>query len=78
MYKIRILLILGVWITVLPYLGFPYAWKDVLFTLSGLALVYVSYLLYQESRERKTENKHSDNFRENDDFIENKNINQEI
>ncbi|HEV7701839.1 MAG TPA: hypothetical protein VGO63_00105 [Candidatus Paceibacterota bacterium] len=48
MRKERVLLILGVWVAVLPYLGFPYSWKNILFTLSGLAIIYFSYSLYKE------------------------------
>ncbi len=67
MQKGRIFLFLGIWITILPYLGFPYSWKDILTTLSGLGLIFVSYMLYKESKtgEIKKE-KTFDNFREND------------
>ncbi len=62
MQRARILLGLGVWVAILPYLGFPYSWKVVLLTLTGLGLVYLSYDLYQED-------KHGDgvfdNFKEN-------------
>lgn len=50
MRKERVLLILGIWITILPQLGFPYSWKNVLFTLSGLILVYYSYIIYKETK----------------------------
>ncbi|MFH1201008.1 MAG: hypothetical protein V1484_01615 [bacterium] len=67
MRKARIFLILGIWITVLPYLGFPYSWKDVLITLSGLGLIGVSYMLYRESKIKKIEEEKTfDNFSEND------------
>ena len=72
MHKARILLILGIWVAILPYLGFPYSWKNILFTLSGLGLVYLSYILYLESKIGETEEKSSDNFSENGDFSENK------
>ena len=66
MRKARIFLILGIWIVVLPYLGFPYSWKDILTTLSGLGLIYVSFMLYKESKimENKQE-KTFDNFSDN-------------
>jgi hypothetical protein len=66
MRKARIFLILGIWIAVLPYLGFPYSWKDILTTLSGLGLIYVSFMLYKESKimEIKKE-KTFDNFSDN-------------
>ncbi len=68
MYKARILLILGIWIALLPYLGFPYSWKNILFTLSGLGLIYLSYVLYKEYKTGETEEKSSNNFSENGDF----------
>lgn len=67
MKKARTLLILGIWVTILPYLGFPYSWKKVLFTISGLGLVYFSYVLYKDFKE-KNNTKTFDTFRENSDF----------
>jgi hypothetical protein len=66
MRKIRALLGVGIWVTVLPYLGFPASWKSVLFTLSGFGLIYLSFLLYRESK--SGEKKAFDNFSENTDF----------
>lgn len=67
MQKARIFLFLSIWITILPYLGFPYSWKDILTTFSGIGLFYVSFMLYKESKigEIKKE-KTFDNFKEND------------
>jgi hypothetical protein len=65
MRKERIVLLLGIWVAALPYLGFPYMWKNVLFTLSGLGLVLVSYLLYRVSRNDSKNTKTFDNFSEN-------------
>ena len=61
----RILLILGVWVTVLPYLGFPYFWKNILMTLSGFGLIYISFILYKESKIRENKKETFDNFKEN-------------
>ncbi len=66
MRKARILLIVGIWVTVLSYLGFPYAWKDVLFTLSGLVLVYFSYTIHKESKDKENREKTFENFKENE------------
>jgi len=68
MRKIRTLLILGVWVAVLPYLGFPHAWKNILFTLSGLGFIYISFILYRESKKGEPKNSPFDNFSENSDF----------
>lgn len=66
MRKARIFLILGIWVTILPYLGFPYSWKDILTTLSGLGLIGVSYLLYRESKIKEIDKEKTfDNFSEN-------------
>ena len=70
MKRARILLILGIWVAILPYLGFPYSWKEVLFTLSGLGLVYLSYMLYRERKKEENPEEAFDNFRENSDFGE--------
>ena len=68
MRKARILLFLGVWVAILPYLGFPYSWKDVLTTFSGLGFIGFSYLLYLEHKETNTET--FENFSENQGFDE--------
>ena len=70
MYKARILLALGTWMAILPYLGFPYSWKDILTTVTGLVVIYISYLLYKDN---KIKEKTFDNFSENDNFSEEKN-----
>ncbi len=65
MSRARILLILGVWVAVLPYLGFPLFWKDTLLTASGLALMYFSFLFYRESKMADGSVRNFDNFSEN-------------
>lgn len=66
MRKERILLFLGVWVAVLPFLGFPYSWKNVLFTVSGLVIVYYSYMLHKKYKVKDNkEEKTFDNFTEN-------------
>lgn len=67
MKKAWIVLVLGIWIAVLPYLGFPYSWKNVLMTITGIGLIYVSFLLYKELKIK--ENKKEEVF---DNFLENK------
>lgn len=67
MHKARTILLLGVWIAVLPYLGFPSLWKNILFALTGLVLIYQSFVLHQN--QKKSEGGQSfDNFRENPEF----------
>jgi len=68
MRKIRAVLILGIWVAVLPYLGFPYLWKNILFSISGLGFIYLSFVFYREFKLREEVSKIFDNFRENSDF----------
>jgi hypothetical protein len=74
MKKARILLILAVWVAVLPYLGFPSSWKNLLFTITGFMLAYMAYSLYKEYKINTKDIKEEafDNFSENKDFNENK------
>lgn len=76
MSKVKILLAFGFWIAVLPYLGFPYVFKNILFTLSGFAIVYLSYILSKENKEGE-EKIIFENFSENHDFVEKQNENIE-
>lgn len=71
MSKARLLLILGTWVAILPYLGFPYTWKEIFFTLSGLGIIYMSYSLYRDDKKR--ESRSFDNFSENNHFGEQEN-----
>ena len=68
MRKVRIILFLGAWVALLPYLGFPFFWKNILLSLSGLGLIYLSFLWYREYKTKEVENKTFDNFSENKDF----------
>jgi len=82
MSKARIILVLGTWVAILPYLGFPSSWKNILFTLSGLVLMYFSYIMYKNSKKNDDGKKIFDNFRENNNFSEineavSKTVNQE-
>ena len=65
MKRAYIVLITGVWVAILPYLGFPHIWKNVLMSFSGLGLIFFSYILYRESEVTKKEEEAFDNFSEN-------------
>ena len=52
MRKERTLLILGLWVAVLPFLGFPNNWRKILFVITGLALIYLANLFYLEVKAR--------------------------
>ena len=74
MKKARILLALGTWVTILSFLGFPSSWKDILFTLTGLGLVCLSYMLYREAKIKEKKEESFDNFTDNGDFNKNEDV----
>ena len=71
MNKARIMLGLGIWVAILPYLGFPYFFKSLLFVVTGLGLIYFSFLLYRESKAENGNEKIFFFFSENLNFSEN-------
>ena len=74
MSKIKIILGLSIWVTILSFLGFPYSLKSILFTVSGLVLIYFSYVSYADLKAGETKEKVFDNFSENNNFNENETI----
>ena len=72
MSKVKIIFGLGVWVAILPYLGFPYSLKNILFSVSGLVIIYLCYILYRDLKRGETKEEETfDNFSENNDFNEN-------
>ena len=71
MRKARILLVLGIWMAILPFLGFPYSWKDVLTTLTGLGLIYLGYMIFLDYKTKENKKETFDSFKENGDFDKN-------
>ncbi|MEK7564060.1 MAG: hypothetical protein AAB510_00625 [Patescibacteria group bacterium] len=65
MNKGRILLFLGIWVALLPYLGFPIFLKNILLSISGLVVIYFSYAIYKKDQKKDIK---LDSFRENSDF----------
>jgi Ca2+/Na+ antiporter len=59
-------------VAILPYLGFPYSWKDNIGTVLGLLITIFSYFIFRESKKKETPEtkKNFDNFLENYDFEE--------
>lgn len=71
MRKERTLLIIGIWVATLSYLGFPQDWRKILFLITGFMIIYLAYLFYHESKDRILKNgNHSKIYVDN---IENKN-----
>lgn len=52
MRKEKTLFIIGLWVIILPFLGFPNNWRKILFILTGLAIMYLAYLFYLETKAR--------------------------
>lgn len=66
MTKARIFLTIGVWIAILPFLGFTNTTKNILFVITGLVIVYFSYGMYQNAKiSEKKDDKSFDSFSEN-------------
>jgi hypothetical protein len=74
MRKEKTLFLIGLWVMILPFLGFPNNWRKALFFITGLALIYLAYLLYLETKKRLEKiGKQDKNFIDN---IEDKKTNQ--
>ncbi|MDQ5971433.1 MAG: hypothetical protein QG566_379 [Patescibacteria group bacterium] len=71
MRKERTLFFIGIWVGLLPFLGFPNSWRKILFIITGLAIVYLAYLFRQENKARlailmsATEEQNMDSFVDN-------------
>ncbi len=48
MRKEKSLIIIGFWILILPFLGFPNSWRNFLYVITGLVVMYLGYLFYIE------------------------------
>ena len=48
MRKEKTLLIIGIWVSILPFLGFPDTWRKIFFIITGFAIIYLSYLYYEQ------------------------------
>ncbi len=56
MRKERTLFIVGIWVAILPYLGFYESWRKTLFMITGVAIIYLAYLFYMEAKNRINKN----------------------
>ena len=66
MRKEKTLFIIGLWVVILPFLGFPNNWRKILFLITGLAIIYLAYLFYLEVKVRLSKNiSHSKTFVDN-------------
>jgi len=66
MRKEKTLFVIGLWVVILPFLGFPNNWRKILFLITGLAIMYLAYLFYLEFKVRLSKNiSHSKTFVDN-------------
>lgn len=65
MRKARMFFIQGIWIAILPYLGFPYPFRNGLISLSGLLLAYFGFMMYKDFKAREEKKRVFENFSEN-------------
>lgn len=70
MTRARTVFILGIWVAILPYLGFPSLLKNLLFAVTGFIFMYFGYKLYRELN-TNTSRQIFDNFSESNYEIEN-------
>jgi len=52
MRKERTLFVIGIWVAILPFLGFFESWRKILFIITGVGLIYLAYLFYTEAKLR--------------------------
>ena len=51
----KIFIVSGAWIAVLPYLGFPLLFKNILLTLSGIGVGVLAYFLLKSEEGKSAE-----------------------
>lgn len=71
MRKERTLFFIGIWVVLLPFLGFPNSIRQWLFVISGLAILYLAYLFRQEVKARIQALKLEKEIQTMDAFIDN-------
>ncbi|MFA6386222.1 MAG: hypothetical protein WCW04_00415 [Candidatus Paceibacterota bacterium] len=54
MTKERKLFLIGIWVAILPFLGFFESWRKILFVLTGIGIIYLAYLFYNEAKARNS------------------------
>ncbi len=56
MRKEKALFFIGLFILILPFLGFPNSWKTVMYMIIGIIIMYLAYLFYVEVKDRLAKN----------------------
>ena len=71
MTKTQGIFIIGVLVAILPYLGLPASWKNIVFTILGVGLAFFAYLFHRDSERRHAKRAAAfENFSENSNFGE--------
>lgn len=70
MKKERTLFFIGLWVAILPYLGFPTSFRKILFVITGLVIIYFSYMLRKKAKEEAQAMEKEDNSKMNT-FVDN-------
>lgn len=55
MSKRQVLMVLGVWVAVLLFLGFPSSWDKLIAVVSGLLVLFVAYRLNPDAKPRSAD-----------------------
>lgn len=61
-------IVLGIWTLVVPYLGIPSDWKSVIVILTGILIAFIGFLLRSEAASRQP---HVGERLRNQTFVEN-------
>ena len=48
MSKRQILILIGVWVIVFTFLGFPIVWQQILAVITGVAMIILAYVMRQD------------------------------
>jgi len=59
MRKEKTLLFMGIWVAILPFSGFPEPFRNILFVITGLLLVYLAFIYYQQANARISKNENT-------------------
>jgi len=65
MKKAKAMLIIGIWVIILPHLGFSYNVKNILFLITGSALIYIAFVIYNQHKREQPKDSAFENFTEN-------------
>lgn len=71
MRKERTLFFIGIWVAILPFLGFPNLWRKILFVITGISIVYLAFLFRQVAKARIFVAKSNESDETMESFIDN-------